>query len=201
MNSMRKVIAALAAAFVIVGVLAASAQACSYSGARQVFKPWADQHEYVVAPNGGFESGASGWSLAGGAGVVAENEAFHLNSGSDGQSLSLPAGSSAVSSPLCMSINTPVFRLLARNSGNPSSTLRVEATYNVLGLGLLHTTVSNTVTAGREWVPTQEMSPFLGLSTVLGTLVPAYIQVRITPVGPGGAWQVDDLFVDPFSRH
>lgn len=201
MNSMRKVIAVLAAAFVIVGAFAASAQACSYSGARQVFKPWGDQHEYVLAPNGGFESGASGWSLAGGAGVVAENETFHLNSGSDGQSLSLPTGSSAVSAPLCMSINTPVFRLLARNSGDPSSTLRVEATYNVLGLGLLHTTVSNSVSAGQDWVPTQEMSPFLGLSTVLGTVVPTYIQVRITPVGPGGAWQVDDLFVDPFSRH
>lgn len=201
MNSMRKVIAVLATAFVIVGVLAASAQACSYTGARQVFKPWGDQHEYVLAPNGGFESGASGWSLGGGAGLVAENEAFHLNAAGDSTSLSLPAGSSAVSPPLCMSIDTPVFRMLARNSGNPSSTLRVEAIYNVLGLGLLHTTVTNSVSAGKEWVPTQEMSPFLGLSTVVGTLVPTYIQVRITPVGPGGAWQVDDLFVDPFSRH
>lgn len=201
MNSMRKVIAVLAAAFVIVGVFAASAQACSYSGARQVFKPWGDQHEYVLAPNGGFESGASGWSLAGGAGVVAENETFHLNSGSDGQSLSLPAGSTAVSPPLCMSIDTPLFRMLARNTGDPSSTLRVEATYNVLGLGLLHTTVSNAVSAGPNWAPTQEMSTVLSLATVFGTILPSYIQVRITPIGLGGAWQVDDLFVDPFSRH
>lgn len=201
MNSMRKVFAVLAAAFVVVGVFAASAQACSYTGAKQVFKPWGDQHEYVLAPNGGFESGASGWSLSGGAGLVAENEAFHLNAAGDGASLSLPAGSSAVSPPLCMSIDTPLFRLLARNSGNPSSTLRVEAIYNVLGLGLLHTTVGNSVSAGASWVPTQGMSTVLGLSTVVGTLVPTYIQVRITPVGPGGAWQVDDLFVDPFSRH
>jgi len=42
------------------------------------------------------------------------------------------------------------------------------------------------------------MSPVLGLSTVLETIVPANIQVRITPVGPGGAWQVDDPFLDPF---
>jgi hypothetical protein len=198
-NSMRKVIAVLAAAFIVVGVFAASAQACSYSGARQVFQPWGDQHEYVLAPNGGFESGASGWSLAGGASVVAENEAFYLNNGSDRNSLSLPAGSSAVSPPLCMSLDTPVFRMLARNSGNLSSSLRVEATYSLLGI--LRTTVLNTVTAGQSWVPTQEMSPVLGLSTVVGTILPSYIQVRITPVGPGGAWQVDDLFVDPFSRH
>ena len=201
MNSMRKVIAVLAAALIIVGVFAASAQACSYTGARQVFKPWGDQHSYSLAPDGGFEAGGSGWSLQGGAGLAPENESFHLNSASDGTSLSLPSGSSAVSPPLCMQLDTTEFRMLARNSGNPSSTLRVEATYNVLGLGVVHTTVSNAVSAGQSWVPTQGMSPFLGLSTVIGTLVPTYIQVRITPVGPGGVWQVDDLFVDPFSRH
>ena len=199
MNSMRKVIAVLAAALTIAVAFAASAQACSYTGTQQVFSPWGDHHNYVLAPNGGLEAGASGWSLAGGASVVAENEAFHLNGAGDSYSLSLPSGSSAVSPPLCMALNTPVFRMLARNSGNPSSTLRVEATYSLLGL--LRTTVYNTVRAGSSWTPAQEMSPFLGLSTVVGTLVPAYIQVRITPIGQGGAWQVDDLYVDPFSRH
>lgn len=199
MNSMRKVIAVLAAALIIAVVFAASAQACSYTGAKQVFKQWGDQHEYVLAPNGGFESGGSGWSLEGGASVVAGNESFYLNGSGDSKSLSLPAGSSAVSSPLCMSLETPVFRMLARNSGNPSSTLRVEATYSLLGI--LRTTVVNSVSAGSNWTPTQEMSPVLGLSTVIGTILPAYIQVRITPVGPGGVWQVDDLYVDPFSRH
>lgn len=196
---MRKVIAVLAAALIIAVVFAASAQACSYTGAKQVFKQWGDQHEYVLAPNGGFESGGSGWSLEGGASVVAGNESFYLNGSGDSKSLSLPAGSSAVSSPLCMSLETPVFRMLARNSGNPSSTLRVEATYSLLGI--LRTTVVNSVSAGSNWTPTQEMSPVLGLSTVIGTILPAYIQVRITPVGPGGVWQVDDLYVDPFSRH
>jgi hypothetical protein len=196
---MRKLTAVMAAAFIVVVVFAASAQACSYTGARQVFKPWGDQHNYSLAPDGGFEAGGSGWSLQGGASVAAENESFDLNSGSDGHSLSLPAGSSAVSPPLCMSLETPVFRMVARNGGDPSSKLRVEATYNLLGI--LRTTVVNTVSSGTEWAPTQEMSPVLGLSTIVGTVLPASIQVRITPVGTGGAWQVDDLFVDPFSRH
>jgi hypothetical protein len=196
---MRKVSAVLAAAFIVVVVFAASAQACSYTGATQVFKPWGDQHSYALAPDGGFEAGGSGWSLQGGASLAPENESFHLNSASDSTSLSLPTGSSVVSPPLCMSLETPVFRMLARNSGNPSSKLRVEATYSLLGL--VRTTVVNTVSAGPEWAPTQEMSPILGLSNVVGTLVPSYIQVRITPVGTGGAWQVDDFYVDPFSRH
>ncbi len=199
MNSMRKLTAVLAAAFIVVVVFAASAQACSYTGAQQVFKPWGDQHEYVLAPNGGFETGGTGWSFEGGAVVVAGNETSYLDGRSDSHSLSLPTGSSAVSAPLCMALDTPVFRMFARNSGNPSSRLKVESTYYLLGN--LHTTVVNTVSAGSTWAPTQEFSPVLGLSPVLGTLIPASIQVRITPVGTGGAWQVDDLYVDPFSRH
>jgi hypothetical protein len=198
-NSMRKLAAVLTAALVVVVVFAASAQACSYTGARQVFKPWGDGHEYVLAPNGGFEQGTSGWTLAGGAGLAAENESFDLNASTDSTSLSLPAGSSAVSAPLCMSLETPVFRMVARNLGNPSATLRVEAQYSLLGI--VHTSVVNTVSGGPAWAPTQEMSPLLGLSPVIGTLLPSYIQVRITPIGTGGKWQVDDLFVDPFSRH
>jgi hypothetical protein len=196
---MRKVSAVLAAAFIVVVVFAASAQACSYTGATQVFQPWGDQHSYVLAPDGGFEAGGSGWSLQGGASLAPENESFHLNSPGDSTSLSLPTGSSAVSPPLCMQLDTTEFRMLARNSGNPSSKLRVEATFSLLGL--VKTTVVNTVSAGPEWAPTQEMSTVLGLSTLVGTLVPSSIQVRMTPVGTGGAWQVDDLYVDPFSRH
>jgi hypothetical protein len=45
------------------------------------------------------------------------------------------------------------------------------------------------------------MSTVLTLSTVVGTLVPSAIRIRITPLDAGGRWQVDDLYVDPFARH
>ena len=51
--------------------LAASAQACTYSGAERVFSPWGDSHSYVLAGDGGFEAGAKGWTLRGGAARVA----------------------------------------------------------------------------------------------------------------------------------
>jgi hypothetical protein len=41
----------------------------------------------------------------------------------------------------------------------------------------------------------------LGLSTIVGTLIPSAIQIRITPLDATGNWQVDDLYIDPFSRH
>jgi hypothetical protein len=186
------------ASLLALAAFAGSAQACSYTGAEQVFSPWADQHAYVLAPDGGFEAGASGWSLSGRASVVAGNESYFLNDAGDSRSLSLPGGSSADSPPICVSLDTPIFRLMARNSGDPSSRLRVEAVYKLLGL--IQTKVVSSVTAGSSWVPTQQMSPVLGLSTIVGTLIPSAIQIRITPLDSKGAWQVDDLYIDPFSR-
>jgi hypothetical protein len=197
-NSLRKLFLGAVAALVAVAFAAPAAQACPYSGAEQVFKPWGDQSRYVLAPDGGFEAGGAGWSLAGGARAVEGNESFFLNDSADAKSLALPAGSSAVSPPICMSIDTPSFRLLARNTGDPASYLKVEATYPLLGL--IRTKTLSTVKSAPSWAPTQQMSTVLTLSTIVGTLIPSAIQIRITPVGSGN-WQVDDLYVDPFARH
>ena len=198
MKSMRKPILALAAVLVAGAFSAAGAQACSYDGAEQVFKPWGDSSHYVLAPDGGFEAGGSGWKLSGGAATVEGNESFFLNDAADNKSLSLPAGSSAVSPAICMSIDTPHFRLLARNTGDTTATLRVEASY--LLLGLIRTKTVGTVQAGAGWTPSQQLSTVLTLSTIVGTVIPSAIQIRITPVGSGGNWQVDDVYIDPFAR-
>jgi hypothetical protein len=178
---------------------AGSAQACSSTGAASVFRPWNDQRSYVLAPEGSFESGAQGWALTGGAKAVAGNESYNLHGAADRASLSLPAGSSAGSPPVCMAIDTPVFRMMARNTGDPSSKLRVTANYMLLGL--IHTQTVGTVTAGPGWAPTEPQSTVLTLSTIVGTLIPSSIEIRITPVDSTGSWQVDDLYVDPFARH
>lgn len=199
MKSISKLTLAMTAVVIAVAFMSASAHAaCPYKDAKQVFKPWGDSSSYVLAPDGGFEAGAKGWSLSGGAAVASGNESFFLNSAADTKSLSLPAGSSAVSPPICMSLDTPHFRLLARNTGNPSSTLRVEATYPLLGL--VRTKTLSTASGSRDWAPAQPMSTVLTLSTVVGTVIPAAIQIKITPVGSGGNWQVDDLYIDPFAR-
>jgi hypothetical protein len=200
MKSSRKVLTAMVAALVAMALSASAAQAasCPYYGAEQVFKPWGDSHHYVLAPNGGFEAGSTGWVLSGGAATVAGNESFYLNDPADSRSLSLPSGSSAVSPPICMSLDTPIFRLLARNTGDPAAGLRVEATYPLLGL--VRTKTISTVKAGSSWAPSQQMSTVLSLATVVGTVIPSAIQIRITPVGSGGQWQIDDLYIDPFAR-
>jgi hypothetical protein len=196
-----KLALAATGALLALGVIAGPAQAlgtCPYEGAEQVFKPWGDNHHYVLAPDGGFEAGGQGWTLRNGAKTVAGNESYYLNDAGDSRSLSLPDGSSAVSPSICMSIDTPILRMFARNTGDPSSRLRVEASYKLLGL-IRTRTVAN-VTAGSEWEPTQQLSTVLTLSTIVGTLVPSAIQVRITPLDSAGEWQIDDFYVDPFAR-
>ncbi len=59
----RAVVSALAASMLVLAAFAGSAQACSSAGAANVFHSWNDQRSYVLAPEGGFEAGAQGWSL------------------------------------------------------------------------------------------------------------------------------------------
>jgi hypothetical protein len=195
-----KSILTMLAALVTVAAFAGSAQAasCPDDGAKAAFSQWGDQRYYVLAPDGGFEAGAQGWDLDGGAQAVAGNESYYLNSASDDTSLSLPAGSSAGSPPVCMSIDTPVFRMVARNTGDPTSKLRVTASYKLLGL--LRTQTLGTVTADSAWRPTAPQSTVLTLSTIIGTLIPSAIEIRVTPLDSKGNWQVDDLYIDPFAR-
>jgi hypothetical protein len=191
--------ALLVTAMLALAALAGSAEAaCPYSGAEKVFSPWGDQRNYVLAPDGGFEAGGYGWQLNRGATVVEGNESYYLNDAGDSKSLSLPAGSSAVSPPVCMAIDTPSFRLVARNSGDPSSQLRVEASYKLLGL--IRTKTVGTLRAGSTWAPTQSVSTVLTLSTIIGTLIPSAIEIRFTPLDSSGKWQVDDVYIDPFRR-
>ncbi len=68
------------------------------------FAGWKDYANYVFAPDGGFESGASGWALSGGARAVSGNESFYVHSKLDKASLSLPSGASATSPPMCISL-------------------------------------------------------------------------------------------------
>jgi hypothetical protein len=172
--------------------------ACRYSGATQVFEPWNDPHSYVLAPDGGFEADGSGWSLSGGADVVAGNESHHLRSAADARALDLPAASLAVSPPICVALDTPVMRTMVRNTGDPRSRLRVEVVYKLLGL--VQTTVLTDFRAGSSWAPSPYISPTLGLSTVVGTVLPAAVQVRFRPLDSTGDWQIDDFYVDPYSR-
>lgn len=166
----------------------------------QAFKPWGDSAYYSYVPNGGFESGSAGWALSGGAKVVAGNEPFFVHGAGERYSLSLPAGSSATSPPLCISLFSSKMRFFTANAGSPSSRLRVQVIYNGGTSGLLSivTTILGLsdfgyVSAGGTWQP----SPAVGMLSGTLPLLTQSVQFRFTPADRYGNWMIDDVYLDP----
>jgi hypothetical protein len=165
-----------------------------------VFQPWNDFSSYAFSPNGGFEAGADGWTLSGGAKVVRGNESFDVHSAQDRYSLSLPGGSSATTAPMCVSLLSGHMRLFVANGGSANSRLKVEVLYTG-GVGSLLGNLGRSLgvsevgylAAGSSWQPSESV-------TMLGGTLPlmtSSVQFRFTPVDSGGNWQIDDVYLDP----
>lgn len=193
MKPMRITLKVATGALLATAFFAASANACSYPAGGNAFSAWGDPRAYVLAPDGGFEAGGTGWSLEDGAAVVAGNEDSFLGGAGDSQSLSLPEGSSALSPPICVSKDTPFFRAMVANSGEAGSRLRVET---ILGDGVVRSHSVGGAHGRDGWAPTQPLSP-TGLARLLED--EATVQVRIKAID--GDWKLDDFYVDPFARY
>ena len=164
----------------------------------QPFLPWLDPASYAFAPNGGLEGPLTGWSTTGSARVVAGNESYAVHGAGDAFSLSLPPGSSATTPPICIGTLSPTARLFVRNIGAPLSTVRVDLLYTT-ALGLRGSAPVGVLTGSSSWQPTL---PLPVLANVLGLPLlnggKTDISLRFTAQGAGGAWQIDDLYVDPY---
>ena len=171
---------------------------CGYGAAKQAFLSWGDHKNYVLTPNGGFETADPAWTLADGAAIGEGNDPFFLSAATDHQSLALPAGSSATSPTTCVASGQPVFRFVARTSGDKHARLRVEIMYTT-AKGKHRSAVVGKLRAGDEWAPTKKLAVRLGRVKSHGKLKTANVSFRFTPVGPGD-WQIDDLHLDPRAR-
>ena len=163
----------------------------------QIFLPWLDVMDYVTSPGGGFETGAAGWVLQGGAAVVNGNGSHYVGDPSDSKSLSLPPGSSANSAPTCVGLEYPTIRFFSRSSGTGLlSLLRVSVLYESAATGAILSAPIGVVTPSSSWRPSLPM--VIAVNT-LGALqkdgmVP--VAFKFAAIGPG-SWQIDDLYIDP----
>jgi hypothetical protein len=183
-------LALLIPAFADAGLLVASAQDCDTQAFSQPFLPWADVAQYTLQPGGDFENGPwRGGKLAG------ENEPFYVGSSSDKRSLSLSEGDSAVSPSTCVGIEHPDMRFFGKSAGLTSS-LRVDVLFED-STGTVRSLPIGTLAGTGDWT----LSPTYVIGANLLPLLPGSktaVAFRFTAVS--GDWQIDDVYVDPFTR-
>jgi hypothetical protein len=174
---------------------AAAPKSCPTLTSIQAFASFGDQSSYDLTPDGDFASGLSGWSLTGGAGLVAENVLENLTSAAKSQSLDLPPSSSATSPPTCLNLNDPTIRFFAVNHGNPASLLHVSVVVTPSNGIPVSVSLAN-ISSNGTWEPSPII--FLGVN-LLAAATSATAQFTFTPIGAGN-WRIDDLYVDPWGR-
>jgi hypothetical protein len=160
--------------------------------ASRPFAQFGDYRSYAFGANGGLENGAAGWSLSGGAQVVAGNESYYVHSSLDRSSLILPSGGSALTPGLCMGTTSTWMRFFVKSSNGGSVRVQV-VLRNVVGSVLGIVQISD-LSPGDSWQPGP---PILNLNSLLGALGVSSIQLKFTTLG--GSVQVDDIYVDPWA--
>jgi len=148
----------------------AAQAACPDVPLSRPFTPWLDYAQYQAAPDGSFAGGAEGWTLSGGATVT------------DG-ALSLPAGGSALTPPICITPSHPTLRFFQKGTG----LLATSVVWNGLELP-----ISTSLGLGNAWSP----SPIQLI--VLNLLGESDVRFRFTSAL--GTVAVDDVWVDPYSK-
>jgi hypothetical protein len=178
------------------GVLVSSATNCATETVEQPFLRWADAASYSLAPGGNFEAGAAGWALRGAAAVKSGNEPFYAHAAGESSSLALPAGSSATSPAVCVSVGHPTLRLFVRNGGSFLSALKVDVLFESSTGQVLSAPIA--VVTGGAWAPSLPLPIVANLLPLLPNEQTA-VAFRFTPV-LGGDWRIDDVYVDPWNR-
>jgi hypothetical protein len=154
---------------------------CAAQPLARTFLPWLDAAWYEAAPDGGLEAGGAGWTLSGGAAVVDGNDPYLPGT----SALSLPAGASATTPPVCVDLAHPTLRFFARGSGPLTVTVLFSGP-----LGVPTELSVGTALGSPDWAPS-------ALMPVLGNLLSGQVSFRLAS---GGDWSVDDVFVDPYSK-
>ena len=168
----------------VTGALGSGVSACDADAATaKTFAPWLDQAYYKPAPGGDFEPGSQGWTLTGGARVVAGNASQKVGGAGDGYSLELPPGASATSPASCVGLAEPTVRMFA--SGPVTGLVLTQAVAGGIPLPA-------GVATGGAWAPTLPMLTGVGLTG-------SRFSIRVTNVGIG-TMRVDDVYIDPYRR-
>jgi hypothetical protein len=177
-------------------VVVERAPSCEPQPTTKAFAQFGDSRDYVLAPGGSFESGATGWQLSR-ASVVSGNESYYVGGRSHSKSLRIDGGGYATSPEICVGLEHPTIRLFTRNNRLLLSALTVEViVYTSLGVK-----VAVPIGVALPHNPWKPSPSYLVVANLLPLLPNNYTPVafRFRAIG-GGSWWIDDFYVDPNRR-
>jgi hypothetical protein len=192
-------------AFALAGLAATTATAtaasqCPTYATTEPFTPWADLGDYFLAPSGSFETSLTGWTAKGKPVIVSGNEPYHVNSATDSHSLSLPNGTALTSPSICVTLDTPDFRLFVLNTGTATSVLNVNMTYTD-DKGKAHILTVARLLGSKSWAPTLPTLFLANITSILNSNGCTWVTFQFAPADNKGRWQIDDFYVDPVKHH
>jgi hypothetical protein len=198
-RGLRAGLTALLSAVAVFVVPAAAQAACQSTPTTKPFLAFGDSNDYSLVPNGGFEAGTGGWSLSGSR-VTSGNEPWRVRAPSDSKSLAIDAGGIAVSPAMCIDINRPTYRFFARRTSGSWGVLNLRMRWKDASGRTNESTIAALDSSfGTSWA----VSPAFNVASQLGLWHPdqdASVQFVFDPEDYGGAWSIDDVYVDPYGR-
>ena len=198
-RGLRTGLTALLSAVAVFIVPAAAQAACASTPTTKPFQAFGDGHDYSLVPNGGFESGAGGWSLPG-AQVTTGNESWSVRAAGDSKSLAIDATGTAVSPTVCIDIKRPTYRFFARRTSGSWGVLNLRVRWQDSSGHTNETTIAALDSSfGTAW----RVSPVYNIASLLGLWnadQDASVQLVFDPENSGGSWAIDDVYVDPYGR-
>jgi len=168
---------------------------CGYGNSAQVFLPWSDAADYMLAPQGDFSSTA-GWTLNKQASVVHAGDPFT----GAGESLQLENGAQAATPAMCVKLDDPTIRFFTRDvGGNGKANLNVDVLYEGLDGHIKHLAIAK-VRAGSEWQPSIILPIYvnmLALATPDGVTAVAFA-FKAEGLQKDETLSISSIYVDPF---
>lgn len=186
-------------AMTVMGVFASTGMAMACASPPPVSQPFAqfgDTSNYFLLAGGDFEgTHLPRWRLDN-AVLTRGNEPFYVHSSADSQSVTINSGGSVTSPMFCVDSTMPKFRFFARQVA-AGSDLKVEVISFTRRFLLTREEVARLADgSGSNWAPAQGAD----LASVLDLPTGASYPVVIRFVDQGtGSWQIDDVYVDPWS--
>jgi hypothetical protein len=173
-----------------------STDTCDNATLTQPFLQFSDSNQYKLVPGGSFESGLSGWTVTGGARLLAGSEPFGATGTVGKYSAYLPAGASVQSPYTCVDAAYPMFRFFGRNNGL-LSIVAVSIVYKEPLLGAVAVPIGTVALTG-SWAPSSQMLTLAAVQGLVnGLLTGKTPQVALRFTAVTGSSQIDDVFIDP----